>query len=199
MAVNDIKIRLAEPSDAAALSAIYAKYVKETAITFEYDVPTEDEFRGRIEHTLRNYPYLVAEVEGKVVGYAYAATFKERTAYIYTVEVSIYVDIAMKGNGIGAALYKKLEEVLRLQGITDIYACIAVGPEDDPYLDSSSPNFHEHLGFSLCGTFPSCGYKFNRWYGMVWMGKNLAPHTADMAPFIPLPEMRKKAESVILI
>lgn len=201
MTVNDIRIRFAKSEDAPALCAIYEKYVKETAITFETVTPSVEEFKERIEKTLRNYPYLVAEVEDKIVGYAYAGVFKDRAAYIYTVEVSIYVEIDMKGNGIGAALYKKLEEVLRMQGITDIYACIAIGAEDDPYLDVSSPNFHEHLGFTLCGTFPSCGHKFGRWYGVVWMGKNIAPHVKDPKNFIPLsdPELRSTAESVILI
>ena len=104
-----MNIRLATENDAESLLEIYAPYVEETAITFEYVVPTADEFRGRIRETLKNYPYYVAESDGKIAGYAYAGRFKERNAYDWAVETSIYVKKNLRRAGIGSALLKRLE------------------------------------------------------------------------------------------
>lgn len=96
-----ITIRTAAPSDAEDMLRIYAPYIEKTAITFEYDVPSVEEFRSRIEHTLEKYPYLVAEEDGKIVGYTYASVFKARAAYNHCVETSIYVDMDCQRKGIG--------------------------------------------------------------------------------------------------
>ena len=108
-----IQLRSAVPADAPALLAIYAPYVEQTAITFEYDVPTEAEFAYRIETTLQNYPYLVAEQDGVPVGYAYAGKFHERAAYDWSVETSIYVEQHRKRQGIGRLLHDALEQELQ--------------------------------------------------------------------------------------
>lgn len=166
-----MNIRTATPADAANLLAIYAPYVQHTAITYEYDVPTLEDFTERISHTLERYPYLVALENGQPVGYAYAGTFKGRRAYDCSVETSIYIEPAYHGKGIGRKLYEKLEELLKKQGVTNMYACIAYTRQEDEYLTNDSVHFHERLGFTLCGTFNRCAIKFGRSYDMVWMEK----------------------------
>lgn len=183
-----ISIRTATEDDAEELLAIYAPYVEQTAITFEYDVPSEDEFRKRISHTLEKYPYLVAEENGKIAGYAYVSPFKERAAYDWSVETSIYVDMAQKRKGIGRLLYDRLEEILKKQGILNVNACIGYPQIDDEYLTKDSVHFHERLGYHMVGTFHQCGYKFGRWYDMVWMEKFIGEHSTqgkqpDVIPF----------------
>lgn len=187
-----MRIRVATPEDAASLLAIYAPYVLTTAITFEYEVPSEEEFRIRIEKTLSRYPYLVAERDGKVAGYAYAGHFtSSRPAYDHSAEVSIYVSMDCRGTGIGRLLYSELERLLVLQGVCTLYSCIAVPRGDDPYLDDSSCLFHEHMGYTLCGRFEECGYKFGRWYDMVWMGRRIAEIKEDVQPFKFFPDILK--------
>ena len=126
-AASNIHIRTASPDDAAALLAIYAPYVQETAITFEYEVPSTEEFTRRITHTLEKYPYLVAEKDHTILGYAYAGPFHERAAYDWAVETSIYVDQNLKHSGIGGFLHDALENALKKQGILNMNACIAWG------------------------------------------------------------------------
>lgn len=164
-------IRRAKVSDAERLLKIYAYYVANTAISFEYEVPSLDEFRRRIADTLKNYPYLVLEVDGRIQGYSYAGPFKKRAAYNHSCEVSIYLDHDMPGRGYGTKLYEKLEEELSNRGISNLYACISNPIEEDEYLTRDSELFHQHLGYSRVGVFHKCGYKFNRWYNMIWMEK----------------------------
>lgn len=179
---NSIVIRMAVPADAQALLDIYTPYVENTAITFEYDVPSVEEFTSRIEHTLKKYPYLVAEENGKILGYAYASPFHDRPAYDWAVETSIYVDQKIKHRGIGRKLHDALENALRDQGILNMNACIAYPPEEDEHLDKNSVEFHAHMGYRLVGEFYKCGYKFNRWYNMVWMEKLIGEHLSDQKP-----------------
>lgn len=175
--MEDVFIRIATAEDASALLQIYAPYVKNTAITFEYNVPSEDEFRRRIECVLNRYPYLVAEIDGEIVGYAYATAFHERPAYGWGVETSIYVKQDMKKRGIGKALYMELERLLTLQNILNLNACIAYPETEDEYLTKNSVSFHQHLGYRLVGEFYKCGFKFNRWYNVVWMEKHIGVHS----------------------
>ena len=177
-----ITIRTAILSDAQALLNIYAPYVEYTAITFEYDVPSVEEFAFRIKNTLQKYPYLVAEKNGRLLGYAYASPFHERPAYDWAVETSIYVDQNIKHQGIGRRLHDALEDALRSQGILNMNACIAYPPEEDEYLDKNSVEFHTHMGYRLVGEFYKCGYKFHRWYNMVWMEKLIGNHLSDQKP-----------------
>lgn len=186
-----VRIRPAAPADAGALLAIYAPYVNETAITFEYEVPGAAEFAGRIENTLKKYPYLVAERGGEPLGYAYAGAFKDRAAYDWAVETSVYIRRDARHLGLGRALYAALETALAAQGILNLNACIAVPPTgEDEYLSGDSVAFHERLGYALVGQFHACGYKFGRWYDMVWMEKFLGAHAADQPPVRPFPEVR---------
>ena len=186
---STVTIRFAAQKDAAEILKIYAPYVENTAISFEYEVPSEEEFRGRIESTLKRYPYIVAEQEGRIIGYAYVSIFHERKAYDWAVETSIYVDQDCKRSGCGKLLYQALEKILKRQHISNLYACIAYNDIDDEYLTKNSVQFHKHLGYHLIGTFKKCGYKFNRYYDMVWMEKEIAPHKVDATPFIPFSKL----------
>lgn len=168
---DDISIRAATPEDAEALAAIYAPYVRDTAISYELTPPTTEEFAGRIERTLERYPYLVVERGGVIVGYAYAGPFKPRAAYAASVELSVYVDGAHHGEGIGRALYDALERELVAAGVTNFYACIAYPPVEDERLTYASVRFHERMGFEVVGRFHGCARKFDRLYDMVWMEK----------------------------
>ena len=176
-----ITIRPATQEDAPALLAIYAPYVRETAITFEYEVPSVEDFAGRIRTVLQRYPYLAAEANGEILGYAYAGAFKDRAAYDWDVETTVYVRKDKKHLGIGRELYAALELALRAQGILNMYACIAVPGTADEYLTADSVVFHERMGFRTVGEFRSCGYKFGRWYHMVWMEKLLGEHRPDQS------------------
>ena len=180
-----ILIREATPEDAPLLLEIYAYYVERTAITFEYDVPSVKEFRDRILHTKEKYPYLVIEEDGVIRGYAYAGVFKGRAAYDRSCEMTIYLDREAagrgpgSGRGLGRKLYEALEEELKARGILNLYACIGVpakNAEDDEYLDHNSEQFHAHMGYTTVGRFHLCGYKFGRWYDMIWMEKMIGEH-----------------------
>ena len=169
-------IRSANVDDAPAIREIYKPYVEETAITFEYDVPTEEEFVRRIATTLSFYPYLVYEEDGAILGYAYASPFKERAAYDWAVETSIYVKKGITKKGIGRLLHDSLKAELERMGILSMYACIAAPSGEDEHLDDNSIGFHSHLGYTLCGRFSKCGYKFGTWYDMVWMELLIGEH-----------------------
>ncbi len=174
--MSNLIIRSASIQDADAILKIYSHYVLNTAISFEYDVPTLDEFKERIAHTLGNYPYLVVEQDGKIIGYAYGSQFHERAAYSRCAEVSIYVDVNARKCGVGRMLYEALEQALKGQGILNLYACIAYTDTEDEYLNNNSAQFHAHLGYNQIGRFHKCGYKFNRWYDMIWMEKIIGEH-----------------------
>lgn len=176
MRMKNIEIRSARPEDAGALLAIYAPYVKDTAITFEWEVPAVEEFRRRIERISGKYPYLVAETEGRVVGYAYASAFKERAAYQWAVETSIYVDGHEKRKGIGRKLHDALEEALKAQGVLNLNACISYTESEDERLTPDSVRFHERMGYGRVAHFHLCGKKFGRWYDMIWMEKLIGEH-----------------------
>ena len=186
---KELNIRTASEKDAAGLLEIYRPYVEHTAITFEYDVPTIEEFAKRITHTLKQYPYLVAEMDGRMIGYAYVSPFKERAAYDWAVETSIYVQKEAKRQGIGRRLYDRLEQLLQQQGILNVNACIAYPQVEDEYLTKDSVHFHEKLGYEMVGTFHQCGYKFGRWYDMVWMEKMIGKHKKDQPAIVPFPEL----------
>lgn len=187
-------IRVATPQDAGALLAIYAPYVTDTAITFEYEVPSITEFRERIRHTLERYPYLVMEQDGEILGYAYAGPFKERAAYDWAVETTIYVKQGMKKQGIGRKLYQALEDTLIRQNILNLNACIGYPTVEDEYLTRNSMEFHQHLGYRLVGQFYQCGYKFERWYDMVWMEKLVGEHGVEPVRVKPFPELQQELE-----
>lgn len=169
-------IRAATRKDAGSLLKIYSYYVENTAISFEYVAPSLDEFSKRISSTLEKYPYIVLEDDGLIRGYAYAGAFHSRAAYAHCCEVTIYLDHDSKGNGYGKALYEALEKALKKMGIINLYACIADPEVEDEYLTKNSECFHQHMGYTKVGEFHKCGYKFGRWYNMIWMEKMIGEH-----------------------
>lgn len=181
-----IVIRTADISDAPKLLDIYSFYVENTAITFEYEVPTLEEFEERVKDTLKKYPYLVAEMDGRIVGYSYVGAFKSRAAYDWAVETTVYVHKDYKGMGIGKSLYEAIESITRKQNILNLEACIAYPAEgaEDAYLTKDSVLFHEKMGYRMVGEFCKCGYKFDKWYNMVWMEKHLGEHKVPQPPII---------------
>jgi len=174
--MENIVIRSASVKDAEALLKIYGYYVENTAITFEYEVPAIEEFQQRIMNTLERYPYLVAEREGLILGYAYAGVFKDRAAYDWSAETTIYLKHDVIKCGLGRMLYEALENEMKKRGFLNLYACIGYPIEEDEYLTKNSAEFHEHLGYELVGKFHKCGYKFGRWYDMIWMEKLIGEH-----------------------
>lgn len=159
-------IRPVKKDDAVALVAIYRPYVENTAITFEYEVPSVADFEQRIAKTVSKYPYLVAEEEGQILGYAYASTYYDRTAYDWSVELSVYLHPDACGKGIGTKLYDQLEAALERQGYLRFLACIAL-PND------ASLALHQKRGYEQVAHFPKIGYKFEQWHDIVWLQKTL--------------------------
>ena len=184
------KIRVASPEDAPEILAIYAPYVEKTAITFEYDIPSLPEFRGRIERRLTKYPYLVAEQDGEILGYAYTSAFVGRAAYQWAEETTIYLKENKRKTGLGRKLYRALEDICRARNVLNLNACIGWPEAEDTYLTRNSAQFHGHLGYRMVGEFQKCGYKFGRWYNMVWMEKLLGEHPDVPEPVIPFPELK---------
>jgi phosphinothricin acetyltransferase len=169
----NLKIRQAEPEDAARLVEIYAPYITDTAVSFEYKVPSVEEFQNRIRHIKEKYPYLICEKDGKIVGYAYASAYSSREAYDWTAVSSIYVDRQCHRQGVGALLYKELEESLRKQGIVNLLAGVAYIETEDKYLTKDSYNFHTKIGYEKVAHMKAIGKKFDRWYDLIWLQKKL--------------------------
>ena len=169
---------------------MYAPYVENTAVSFEYEVPSIDEFRSRFEKITKKYPYFLAEdSNGEVLGYTYYSEFKDREAYRYSVETTIYLAKEACGRGIGRKLYEVLEKAAKAQNITNMNACIATCRTEDEYLTNRSYYFHEKMGYKLVGTFHNSGYKFDKWYDMVWMEKSVGEYFVPAKSFIPYKEL----------
>lgn len=169
---HDVVIRAAEISDAGELAEIYRPYVENTAVSYEMEAPDVSEFERRIQQTKLHFPYLVAERDGIIAGYAYAHPFGERSGYRMTAEPSIYVDQQLRRSGVGRILYTELERMLKEQGIHSMVAVVSVSDaEDDPYVNSDSQKFHERMGFVKVGELHQCGRKFDRWYNTIYMEK----------------------------
>ncbi|WP_373713407.1 N-acetyltransferase family protein [Streptococcus sp.] len=179
-----MKIRQAKQEDAEAILSVYAPYVEETIITFETQVPSLEDFQVRMATIMEKFPYLVAEVDGQILGYTYAHTYYARDAYDWTLELSIYVDRNRRQAGIGQALYDVLEEKLSKQNVVNLLACISLPNEP-------SIRFHQKRGFEQIGHFKKVGFKFGQWCDTVWMQKRLR----DAA--VPEPILYKNEEDVL--
>lgn len=153
-------------ADAAACAQVYAPYVRDTVISFEAHPPDEQEMRRRIERTSARYPWLVAEVDGRVAGYAYAGPHRERAAYRWAAEVAIYVDSGHRGQGIGRALYEELFERLRGQGLRMLCAGVTLP-------NPASVALHEALGFERVGVYRQIGWKAGAWHDVAWYQRPL--------------------------
>ena len=231
-----ISIRFAKPDDAVELLEIYRPYVMDTAISFEYEVPSVTEFRERIVNIQKKYPYIVAVQEDKsnneydgdttgsgtcqaddavvhkacndrfdapnaesynqgsgIIGYAYASAFNVRDAYDWAVEMTVYVKKDCRKNGIGRMLYEEMEHILGRMNVLNLNSCIGYpAGDDDEYLTRNSAEFHAHMGYSMVGRFHKCGYKFGRWYDMVWMEKMIGEHQDRPAPFVNVNDISER-------
>lgn len=194
MSAGEVSIRVATLDDAAQILAIYTPYVERTALTFERVPPTYVQQCDRIAKVLEFYPYLVAERDGRVVGYCYASRFRVRRAYDWAVETSIYTEMDSRNKGVGGKLYRALELALRKQGILNMCACVAFPSKPDEYASTNSVEFHGHMGFRIVGEFDRCGSKFGRWYNMVWMEKHIGVHEENPEPPVPFEQVREEVE-----
>lgn len=185
-----IRIRIAKPEDAETLLEIYRYYVLNTAITMEVTPPDTAEFQRRIRVTGMNYPWLVAEDDGTVVGYAYINSFHTREAYRHAAEISVYVAKEERHKGIGGRLYTALEDIARLQNVYTLHACIVKPDGPDAYVTNASCDFHTAMGYRMEGCHEHCAYKFGTWYSVVWMGKRLTDLPEKPEAFVPFPEIR---------
>lgn len=161
-------IRFARLEDAAGILDIYAPYIRETAITYEYEVPSLQDFTARVEKIAARYPYLVCEEDGEILGYAYASEYRTRAAFQWDTELSIYLRQDLQGRGIGRMLYDRLLPMLTVQGFQKAYASISVP-------NPSSVAFHRAYGFREVACFEHVGYKLGSWRDLLWMEKRLAP------------------------
>ncbi len=185
-----IKLRIARLNDCGALSSIYKHYVNNTSVSFENMAPNESEFKKRIEKTMIKYPFLVAEYNNGVVGYAYASEYRTRAAYQWTAELSVYVAHEHIGEGVGTCLYSALLEMLKQQNICTVCAGITYPNERSVYL-------HEKLRFIYSGKLSSVGYKNGKWHDLMWYVKQLS--TADQpSAIIPFPDLDHSIVSNIL-
>ncbi len=185
-----VSIRMATKADAKEILEIYAPYVKDTAISFEYDVPSVEEFSERINNILNKFPYVVAVENNKIIGYAYASSFKDRVAYDWAVETTIYLRQDCQGKGVGKKLYLALEKILKRQNILNLNACIAYTSTENENLTNASMHFHERLGYKKVAHFTKCGYKLGKWYDMIWMEKIIGEHSAIPKPVVPISELQ---------
>jgi len=159
-------IRIATEADVPEILAIYAPYILTTTCTFEYNVPSETEFLQRFREITAQFPWLVWEEDGQILGYAYGSAPFHRDAYRWCAEDSLYLRPEARGRGIGKRLLLALEEILSRQGYRMIYALVTSE-------NSDSLVFHEKMGYSPAAQFRNCGYKFGRWLGVTWLDKEL--------------------------
>lgn len=183
-------LRFAKVSDAQKILDIYARYI-DTSVTFEWPLPTIEEFEERIRNVLKMYPYLVAEDNGHILGYAYAHRAQLRAAYRWNSELSIYIDQNHRCRGIGSILYKKLISLCALQGIHTVYGVVTL-PND------ASCALHQSLGFHKAAHLSNAGYKSGAWHDVLWFEKEILPHDTVPDDIIPFSEIdMKKAEEII--
>ena len=187
-----VSLRLASPADGAAVAALYAPYVRDTSITFEYEVPDGAEFGRRIETVLKLAPWLLAVESGPggetLLGYAYGGTWRTRVAYRWVVETAVYVDKRQHRRGIGRALYGALLDLLRLQGF-----CRALGGITIPNPESIA--LHEKLGFTFVGTFPKCGFKSGTWWDVGFWDLELRAHPKEPQETLSVAALMKRPEA----
>ena len=185
------KIRQVQLSDAEQILKVYAPFITDTCISFEYVVPSVEEFAQRIAGISAEYPYIVLEAGDEIVGYAYAHRYLERVAYSWDVEVTIYLAPKVQGKGLGVILYDALEKLLALQNIKNLYSCIT---GDNVH----SIEMHRSMGYELIGTFPKAGFKHDRWLDVVWMAKTIGEKENAPLAVVPFAELEASAVEKLL-
>lgn len=168
-------LRDATIQDIPAILDIYRPYILNTAITFEYDVPTLAQFEDRFRAITREFPWLVWEENGEILGYAYGSRAFERAAYGWDADLSIYLRQGCSGRGIGRALYEPLEQRLAAQGYYVLYALVTSA-------NAGSCAFHEAMGYREAVRLPACGFKFGQWYDVIWYEKRLKTGNPEQFP-----------------
>lgn len=169
-----MEIRLAHPEDAAGILAIYAPVVRETATSFELEPPGEEKMRRRIASTLERRPWLVCVTDSAVAGYAYAAAHRERAAYQWSTETSVYVHPDYRRRGVALGLYSALLAALRAQGFANALAGITLP-------NPASVGFHEACGFQRIGIYHAVGYKLGAWHDVAWLELRLREDRGEPA------------------
>lgn len=171
-------IRLAVHADLPQILEIYRPYVENTPYSFEYRLPTLEEFTRRFDTITTQFPWIVWEEDGTVLGYAYGSAPFERAAFSWCAELSIYLSPAAQGRGIGQTMYRILEHILTMQGYTRVYALIE---------GSNLPSlaFHESMGYRQFADFADCGFKLGGWHHIIWMEKLL--NLVEMPSNFPTP------------
>ncbi len=185
-----MNIRFAQVADSKELLCIYAQYI-DTPITFECVLPTEEAFAGRIAEIARDYPYLVCEEKGRIVGYAYAHRQMERAAYQWNAELSIYLDRTYTSKGLGRKLYGLLIELLKLQGVKTVYGGVTI-----PNLKSEM--LHQSMGFRCLGVYHNTGYKAGAWHDVAWFEKEIASYELDPKPVLSIRALEGAAVARLL-
>jgi len=183
-------LRLARPEDCAALLAIYEQYIQ-TPITFEYELPSREEFTRRITSISAEYPYLVWEEGEKILGYAYAHRLAERTAYQWSAELSIYVDRSAVGKGLGRKLYGALVELLKLQGVRTAYALVCTP-------NPASEGLHRAMGFRTLAVHPNTGYKNGAWRDLTWFEKAIGDYEVQPEFLRPIAQISTEDIQAVL-
>ncbi len=173
-----LSLRTARPGDAEAIAEIYAPFVRDTAISFETIAPEAEEMRRRISTTLTTHPWLVAESEGRVAGYAYASQHRSRDAYRWACDVAVYVLPQAQSRGLGSLLYTELLRILTSQGFCTAFGGIALP-------NAASIALHEKMGFCHLGTYASVGFKFGQWHDVGWWQRKLDPGAGVPSEIIP--------------
>ena len=184
-------LRLATLADAESILAIYAPYIENTSFTFETEVPTIAEFARRIKDYLENWPWLVYEMDGQIAGYAYAGKYRERVAYQWCVESSVYVHDNFQQQGIAGKLYSALFDILKKQGFRTVYAVINL-PND------KSVTLHEKCGFQYFATYEKVGYKLGQWKNVGWWQLSINEYGDEPIAPIKFAELDKEFLPLLL-
>ncbi|RYZ47762.1 MAG: N-acetyltransferase family protein [Proteobacteria bacterium] len=181
---SDLIIRMATLRDAEAILSIYGPYIDKTAVSFEYTVPTLQEFQNRMQDYLAFAPWLVATKDGRVLGYAYASKYRAREAYSWAIEVSVYLAEDARGQGLGAKLYEELFTILTLCGYRQAFAVVTLPNE-------ASVKHHARMGFEPIGVFQKVGFKFGAWHDVGWYRKELLSFEGSPSPIRPYQELQE--------
>jgi len=189
--MNGYAFRLASEEDIPEIRALYEPYVKNTAITFEVEVPSIEEFGNRIRSIAAEYPYIVCLSDRTIIGYAYAHRHMERAAYQWNAELSVYIGSRSQGRGIGKRLYAALMAILELQNVKNVYGGVTSPNE-------KSEKLHESLGFTKLGTYRNTGYKCGAWHDVIWFEKAIGAYNLNPEPFMPIQDVDRAAIAKIL-
>jgi phosphinothricin acetyltransferase len=179
------QVRLATTNDAQQIIAIYSPSILNTSISFETEVPSTEEMQKRIETILQKYPWIICEVDGTIAGYVYASKHREREAYQWSCECTIYMHNNFKGKGIGKELYQLLFEILKLQGFRNVYAGITLPNE-------ASVTLHEKCGFTHFATYENIGYKFGAWHSVGWWKLQINEYDLQPPPPLKISELNSE-------